>query len=379
MTQVRKLRVFLCHASEDNLIVDTINELLKQQDWIDTWIDDEDLLPGQEFELVIEEAIRSADVVLICLSTKSVKKEGYVQREVKLAIDYAKEKPDDTIYLVPLLLDDCIPPTSLKRWKPARYSSGEDYEKLLESLKIKASNLPADQDSAPMGGKPGGWGKTPIRTKRIGFRSVVKMFLGIMLPFFACVIIATVAGSQKYFDGVWANRKEEIIFTVVAFCGLLFLSFYLFIDGLWKLTSSTVKGIGQLNMVPAATTIDIWLNRMKALWNGMYDKDVFTRQIEKVRESAKTLQVKENWIDPEFKERLMAALWSLFVPGLGLFRRGRKLLGVSFLLATTVGYFAEVLPGVLLHLTVIVLSGVLDDKNESGRTSARDDLDISNL
>ena len=75
----------------------------------------------------------------------------------------------------------------------------------------------------------------------------------------------------------------------------------------------------------------------------------------------------------------MAALWSLLVPGLGLFRRGRKLLGVSFLIATTVGYFAEVLPGVLLHLTVIVLSGVLDDKNESETTSARDDLDVSNV
>lgn len=379
MTQVRKLRVFLCHASEDNIIVDTINELLKQQDWIDTWIDDEDLLPGQEFELVIEEALRSADVVLICLSNKSIKKEGYVQLEVKQAIDYAKEKPDDTIYLIPLLLDDCIPPTSLKRWKPAQYSSREDFEKLLESLKIRASNLPADQDSAPVGGKPGGWGKSSVRTKRIGFRSVVKMFLGIMLPFFACVIIATAAGSQKYFDGVWANRKEEIIFTVVAFCGLLFLSFYLFIDGLWKLTSSTVKGIGQLNMVPAATTMDIWLNRMKTLWKGMYDKDVFSRQFEKVRESAKTLQVRENWIDPEFKERLMAALWSLFIPGLGLFRRGRKLLGFGFLIATTIGYFAEVLPGVLLHLTVIVLSGVLDDKNGIETTNTRDDLDISNL
>lgn len=111
----------------------------------------------------------------------------------------------------------------------------------------------------------------------------------------------------------------------------------------------------------------------------MYDKDVFSRQFEKVRESAKTLQVRENWIDPEFKERLMAALWSLFIPGLGLFRRGRKLLGFGFLIATTIGYFAEVLPGVLLHLTVIVLSGVLDDKNGIETTNTRDDLDISNL
>src|SRR5260221_9891858 len=109
MSESRPLRVFLCHASQDKLKVRVLYHLLKSEGWIAPWLDEEDLLPGQDFDLEIYRAIRDADAIIICLSTVSVTKEGYVNKEVRRALDIAEEKPEGTIYVIPLRLDDCSP------------------------------------------------------------------------------------------------------------------------------------------------------------------------------------------------------------------------------------------------------------------------------
>ena len=48
MTQPRLLRVFLCHATEDKEEVRKFSQRL-QADGIDVWLDEERLLPGQEW------------------------------------------------------------------------------------------------------------------------------------------------------------------------------------------------------------------------------------------------------------------------------------------------------------------------------------------
>jgi hypothetical protein len=68
-------------------------------DGIDAWLDDENLLPGQKWEMEIPKAVKNADAVIICLSKSSITKEGYVQKEIKFALDFATEKPENTIYL----------------------------------------------------------------------------------------------------------------------------------------------------------------------------------------------------------------------------------------------------------------------------------------
>lgn len=110
----RQLRVFLCHASQDKPIVRELYQRLKAENWIDPWLDKAKLLPGQDWELVIEKAVDDSDVVIVCLSSQSVSKEGFVQREIRYAYDLALEKPEDTIFLIPLRLDDCIVPRKLR-------------------------------------------------------------------------------------------------------------------------------------------------------------------------------------------------------------------------------------------------------------------------
>ena len=115
-TSNQKLKVFLCHASEDKSTVRDLYKRLSAEDWIDPWLDEEKLLPGQDWDLEIKKAVEETDAVIVFLSKNSVSKEGYIQKEIKKILDISDEKPDETIFLMPLRLDGCQPPRRLNKW-----------------------------------------------------------------------------------------------------------------------------------------------------------------------------------------------------------------------------------------------------------------------
>ncbi len=141
MVVTRRLRVFLCHASQDKPAVRELYKRLAAEKWIDPWLDEEEILPGQDWNHEIEKAIRSADAILICLSSKSVSKEGYVQKEIKRALDIAAEKPDGTIFIVPLRLEECEVPPRLSKWQWVDLFTPNAHEKLIKSLRLRAGAL----------------------------------------------------------------------------------------------------------------------------------------------------------------------------------------------------------------------------------------------
>ncbi len=104
----RHLKVFLCHASADKPTVRELYHQLNAEGWIDAWLDEIKLLPGQEWDMEIEKAVEDADVVIVCISTRSVDKEGHVQKELRYVLNIADEKPEGSIFVIPLKLDDCI-------------------------------------------------------------------------------------------------------------------------------------------------------------------------------------------------------------------------------------------------------------------------------
>lgn len=112
----RLLRVFLCHSSGDKPAVRLLyNKLISTG--VDVWLDEEKLLPGQDWRLEILSAVRQSDVIIVCLSSNSVTKEGFVQKEIQFALDIAEEKPEGTIFIIPLRLDECNIPTRLNKWQ----------------------------------------------------------------------------------------------------------------------------------------------------------------------------------------------------------------------------------------------------------------------
>lgn len=151
----RLLRVFLCHSSRDKKYVREIYLLLKKENWIDPWLDEEKLLPGQDWHAEVEKAVEFADVVIVFLSKHSVSQEGFVQRELKLALDIADEKAEETIYIVPLRLDDCPTPRRLRGWQYVDYFPDERkqwaYHRLNLSLLKKKEQLDQNAYSVLMG------------------------------------------------------------------------------------------------------------------------------------------------------------------------------------------------------------------------------------
>jgi uncharacterized protein YjbI with pentapeptide repeats len=54
-------------------------------------------------------AIEESQIVLLLLSQTAVAKTGFVQKEIREAIEKAKQYPPDRIVLIPIRLDDCQP------------------------------------------------------------------------------------------------------------------------------------------------------------------------------------------------------------------------------------------------------------------------------
>jgi formylglycine-generating enzyme required for sulfatase activity len=137
----KKLQVFLCHASADKPAVRQLYKRLVGLNWVKPWLDKENLLPGQNWREEIPKAVRASHVVLVCLSHHSITAEGYVQKEIADALDVAKEKPENTIYLVPLRLEECEPPTRLANLHWVDYFEEDGFEYLLRSLRFRAIGL----------------------------------------------------------------------------------------------------------------------------------------------------------------------------------------------------------------------------------------------
>jgi TIR domain-containing protein len=145
MTQSRKLRVFLCHSSNDKPVVRDLYERLNAEGWIDPWLDVEKLNPGDSWAYEIEKAVEETDIILVCLSKQSVNKEGYVQRELRVGLDFADYKPEGTLFMIPVRLEECEPPKRLRSWQYADFFPEENrdqsYQKLLNGLKKRANGL----------------------------------------------------------------------------------------------------------------------------------------------------------------------------------------------------------------------------------------------
>lgn len=133
------VRVFLCHSSQDKEIVRELHQRLRQ-DGFDPWLDEEDLLPGQDWDWAIRKAIREADAVAICLSRSSTTKAGYVQKEIKFALDVADEQPQGAIFLIPARLEDCEVPDRLSRLHWVDLFTDLGYRRLVRALNVSRTS-----------------------------------------------------------------------------------------------------------------------------------------------------------------------------------------------------------------------------------------------
>jgi hypothetical protein len=137
--------IFLCHSSTDKPAVRALYRRLLD-DGINPWFDEENLLPGQQWRAEISKAVRSSAAVIVCISRSSVERTGYVQKEIKFALDAADERPEGAIFLIPVKLEDCVMPDRLSYLHWVNLHEPDGYERLLRALAsqgISRGDIPA--------------------------------------------------------------------------------------------------------------------------------------------------------------------------------------------------------------------------------------------
>ena len=107
------MRVFISHAWEDKPLA---LELAKLPDFVQPWVDIQELSGGQKLDPTIIAAIEDSHVFIVLVSRNSVAR-NWVAKEIEWALD--REALKDRVFVLPLLIDSdldlatCPPPFSI--------------------------------------------------------------------------------------------------------------------------------------------------------------------------------------------------------------------------------------------------------------------------
>jgi hypothetical protein len=139
----RKLRVFLCHAHEDKDHVRSLHTWLTSIGY-EPWLDEVNLVPGQRWRDVIPERIRESDAFLACLSTKAITKTGYIQKEIRLALEFLEEMPAGHIFFIPACLEPCDLPRRISDYQVCKLYEPKGRDLLNQALDTVAVQIDPD-------------------------------------------------------------------------------------------------------------------------------------------------------------------------------------------------------------------------------------------
>jgi hypothetical protein len=130
----RQLRVFLLHARSDQEEVRRLYNYLVNSG-ANVWLDQEKILPGQDWKYEIHKGIQSSDVVVVCISRQFNKQGGYRHEELRLALEKAKSISEGQIFIIPARLETCDLPEPLRRWQRVDLFEENGYKKLLRAFR----------------------------------------------------------------------------------------------------------------------------------------------------------------------------------------------------------------------------------------------------
>lgn len=218
-TSTRSRLVFLCHSSPDKDVVREIYKRLRESG-VSPWLDEEDLEAGQDWEYEIRSAVKRAAVVIVCLSRNSLSREGFVHREIKLALDVADEKPEGTVFIIPVRLEECSVPERLQRWHRVDYFDPNGFEKLLRSLKAQehrrqeqSGPVYVDRIDRGVDGSLQTGTNAPVTVPQYQAASTRKAFVKrwwVMMVLLVLLLSAIIIIGRYYFHGMTGQPRETV-------------------------------------------------------------------------------------------------------------------------------------------------------------------------
>ncbi|WP_129582212.1 toll/interleukin-1 receptor domain-containing protein, partial [Rodentibacter caecimuris] len=128
------LNVFISYAKEDQKIAIQYYNWLENENF-NPWLDVKKLKGGQNWALEIDRAFKKAHVIIWLMSPQSICKRGFVQREVKEALDNLRYKQPDDIYMIPIIIENCnVPDYISDKLQFINNSDGLAFDSLKSSL-----------------------------------------------------------------------------------------------------------------------------------------------------------------------------------------------------------------------------------------------------
>jgi hypothetical protein len=137
--------IFISYSKKDIVIAKKLYEDFVKLGYI-VWIDINSLKPGKRWESEILDAIRNSRLFIALLSNNSVNKRGYVQKELKEALDELKMFPENETYIIPVRIEECLINNKVLKeiqWVDIFPNYLEGFNKLCGELRsiIKRDNL----------------------------------------------------------------------------------------------------------------------------------------------------------------------------------------------------------------------------------------------
>ena len=142
------MQIFLAHAEVDKPLVRLLYQRLREAG-LQPWIDDEDIIPGQNKREQIPKAIKESDLFIACLSSRSVNQIDGLMRQLRQSLDRMAEMPPGEIYLIPLKLDPCEIPDlerheegiKLQDYQSLDYFAEDGLARLLKTIRTKSETV----------------------------------------------------------------------------------------------------------------------------------------------------------------------------------------------------------------------------------------------
>jgi hypothetical protein len=143
-------QIFLSYTRADEDKVEQLYQRLSAAGF-KPWMDTKDILPGEDWEVAIRRAIRHSDFFLACLSANSVNRRGFIQKEIKFALDIWQEMLDSDIYLIPVRLEDCETPEGLRKLMWVDLFAEDGWTRLLEAIRVGLERRPGGPQPTAQG------------------------------------------------------------------------------------------------------------------------------------------------------------------------------------------------------------------------------------
>ena len=137
--KVPNVKVFISYAREDADKATMLYQYLKAAG-LDPWLDKESILPGQQWKSAIRNAIKDSRYFIALLSSNSIEKRGFGQRELRETLQVLDELPRAETSVIPVRLDESkIKDERLNKFHPVDLFPdwNKGVQKILSSMNIK--------------------------------------------------------------------------------------------------------------------------------------------------------------------------------------------------------------------------------------------------